>query len=279
MIIFNEGNSEERTGIDFGQASFPQDVPVIEMSAEAGAALVEFIEAEAAAGRHGDVDGDHEHRVGGPRVRERDRGDDDRPHRSRGRVRCPPRLGDRGPGHQRQRLRIGGAARGRAADGRAGHRARQPGAVHLVRRRGGRPGGIGLLRQPAHQARDQGHRRDAQLRHGRLAQRGLVRVRRRRLGHRIHRLHRFGRGGGRVRRLLRVDRTRDRADRVRRPLGLRRLRRRRDPGRRSVHRRRGHQDRRAGGQVGRHRRRRVRPVLSPGLRRPSTTSISSRWTR
>jgi Zn-dependent M28 family amino/carboxypeptidase len=51
VIVFNEGNSDERTGIDFGQASFPQDVPVIEMSAEAGAALVEFIEAEAAAGR------------------------------------------------------------------------------------------------------------------------------------------------------------------------------------------------------------------------------------
>ncbi|HTE69932.1 MAG TPA: PA domain-containing protein, partial [Actinomycetes bacterium] len=36
VIIFNEGNSPERSGIDFGQASFPQDVPVIEMSAEAG---------------------------------------------------------------------------------------------------------------------------------------------------------------------------------------------------------------------------------------------------
>ena len=51
VIVFNEGNSAERAGIDFGQASFPQDVPVIEMSAEAGAALVEYIEAEAAAGR------------------------------------------------------------------------------------------------------------------------------------------------------------------------------------------------------------------------------------
>ena len=51
VIIFNEGNSEERSGTDFGQASFPQDVPVIEMSAEAGAALVTFIEAEAEAGR------------------------------------------------------------------------------------------------------------------------------------------------------------------------------------------------------------------------------------
>jgi Zn-dependent M28 family amino/carboxypeptidase len=51
VIIFNEGNSAERTGVSFGQASFPQDVPVIEMSAEAGAALVEYIEAEAEAGR------------------------------------------------------------------------------------------------------------------------------------------------------------------------------------------------------------------------------------
>ena len=53
VIIFNEGNSEERSGVDFGQASFPQDVPVIEMSAEAGAALVTYIETEAAAGRTG----------------------------------------------------------------------------------------------------------------------------------------------------------------------------------------------------------------------------------
>jgi PA domain len=39
VIIFNEGNSFERSGIDFGQATFPQDVPVIEMSAEAGPLL------------------------------------------------------------------------------------------------------------------------------------------------------------------------------------------------------------------------------------------------
>ena len=51
VIIFNEGNSEERSGPEFGSASVPQDIPVIEMSAEAGAALVEFIESEAAAGR------------------------------------------------------------------------------------------------------------------------------------------------------------------------------------------------------------------------------------
>jgi Zn-dependent M28 family amino/carboxypeptidase len=51
VIIFNEGNSPERSGVGFGQAGFPQAVPVIEMSAEAGAALVTHIESEAAAGR------------------------------------------------------------------------------------------------------------------------------------------------------------------------------------------------------------------------------------
>jgi Zn-dependent M28 family amino/carboxypeptidase len=51
VIIFNEGNSPERSEVGFGQATFPQDVPVLEMSAEAGAALVEFIRSERAAGR------------------------------------------------------------------------------------------------------------------------------------------------------------------------------------------------------------------------------------
>ena len=45
VIIFNEGNTTERSGVDFGQASFPQTVPVIEMSAQAGAQLVEYIRA------------------------------------------------------------------------------------------------------------------------------------------------------------------------------------------------------------------------------------------
>jgi Zn-dependent M28 family amino/carboxypeptidase len=45
VIIFNEGNSEARSGVDFGQASFPQTVPVLEMSAQAGAQLVEYIRA------------------------------------------------------------------------------------------------------------------------------------------------------------------------------------------------------------------------------------------
>ena len=51
VIIFNEGNTEERSGVGFGQASFPQTVPVVEMSAQAGADLVTFIRSERAAGR------------------------------------------------------------------------------------------------------------------------------------------------------------------------------------------------------------------------------------
>jgi Zn-dependent M28 family amino/carboxypeptidase len=43
VIVFNEGNSAERSGVDFGQASFPQTVPVIEMSAQSGAELVAYI--------------------------------------------------------------------------------------------------------------------------------------------------------------------------------------------------------------------------------------------
>ena len=50
VIIFNEGNSAERSGVGFGQASFPQTVPVVEMSAQAGADLVTFIRASAQRG-------------------------------------------------------------------------------------------------------------------------------------------------------------------------------------------------------------------------------------
>ncbi len=110
VIIFNEGNSPERSGIDFGQASFPQDVPVIEMSAEAGAALVDLHRGGSRRKPTGDPDNHHEHGVRGPRVRERDRSNDNWPHRPRRRVRCAPGLRDRGPGHQRQRLGIGRAA-------------------------------------------------------------------------------------------------------------------------------------------------------------------------
>ena len=51
VLIFNEGNSDERSSTDFGSASEPQDVPIVELSAAAGAQLVELIRTERAAGR------------------------------------------------------------------------------------------------------------------------------------------------------------------------------------------------------------------------------------
>jgi hypothetical protein len=71
VIIFNEGNSEERSGVDFGQASFPQDVPVIEMSGRrCGASGVH--RGRSRGWPSGDTDSHDEHGVRGPRVRKRD---------------------------------------------------------------------------------------------------------------------------------------------------------------------------------------------------------------
>ena len=85
------------------------------------------------------------------------------------------------------------------------------------------------------------------------------------------RAQRLGSGRAGVPRLLRLAGPGDRADRVRRSLRLLRLHQQRHPGRWALHRRRGHQDRRRGGDLRRHRRRRLRPVLP---RRPATTSTT-----
>ena len=84
--------------------------------------------------------------------------------------------------------------------------------------------------------------------------------------HRLARLDRLRRRRGRVHRLLRLAGSRQRAHRVRRALRLRRLHQRRYPGGRPVHRRGRHQDRRGGGNLRRRRRRRLRPLLPPGVR-------------
>ena len=85
-----------------------------------------------------------------------------------------------GPGHQRQRLRLGDAARDRAADGGPRHRAAQHRALRVVGRRGGRPRRVAVLRRLAHQARGEGHRAVPQLRHDRLAELRPVHLRRQR---------------------------------------------------------------------------------------------------
>ena len=71
---------------------------------------------------------------------------------------------------------------------------------------------------------------------------------------------------GRLRVVLHADRRALRRHRVRRPQRLPGIHPRRHPVERSVHRRRGDQDRGAGGDLGRHGGRAVRPVLPPGLR-------------
>ena len=74
VIIFNEGNTEERLGIEFGQASFPQDVPVLEMSARTERRWSSSFAVSAL--RHApSVWKERDDRLRGPSVRERDRPD------------------------------------------------------------------------------------------------------------------------------------------------------------------------------------------------------------
>ena len=86
---------------------------------------------------------------------------------------------DGGPGHQRQRLRLGGAARDRAADGQG--QAGEHRALRVVGRRGGGPGRLDGLRRRAVAGRAGPDRAVHELRHGRLAELHLHGVRRRRV--------------------------------------------------------------------------------------------------
>ena len=220
VIIFNEGNSAERSGLDFGQASFPQDVPVIEMSADAGAALVTYISTEAAAGRSVTLrvttNTVAEVRESENVIAETATGRTDRVVVSGAHLDSViegPGINDNGSGSAAQ-LEV--ALQMANLDIEPVNRVR---FVWFGAEEAGLVGSafyVGQLDKRAAQR----HRRDAELRHGRLAESRLVRVRRRRLRHRINRIDRLRRGRGRVRRLLRVDRARDRADSVRRPLGL-----------------------------------------------------------
>ena len=159
--------------------------------------------------------------------------------------------------HQRQRVRLGGAAR----DGQAHQQdeAAQQGPLHLVQRRGVRPARLGgLRREPGRRPAEQ-DRGDVELRHDRLAELRAVRLRRRpgqlpAGAWRPGGASRLGRDRADLPRLLRGPGARERADGVRRTLRLRAVHRGRDPGRRPVHGRRGDQDAGAGRAVRRHRR-------------------------
>ncbi len=101
--------------------------------------------------------------------------------RQHGDARLPPGLGDRGPRHQRQRLRLGRPA-GRGAEVRqAEAQDHQQGAVRLVGCGGERPPRVRALRREPRRPRPQGDQALPQLRHDRLAELRPVRVRRQRL--------------------------------------------------------------------------------------------------
>jgi hypothetical protein len=266
VIIFNEGNSEERSGIDFGQASFPQDVPVIEMSAEAGAALVEYIEAEAAAGRQVTLT------VTTSTVSEVRQSENVIAQTTTGRT---------------DRVVVSGAHLDSVLEGPgindngSGSAAQLEVALQMAE--------LGI--EPVNQVRfiwfgaEEAGLVGSAYYVSQLTKRELkdiaVMLNFDMIGSPNAGWFVYdgdasdtpstGSTGSGVVEDVFVDffasiGAPDRADRVRWPLGLRRLRRRRDSGRRAVHRRRGHQDRGAGGQVGRHRWSGVRPVLSRGLR-------------
>ena len=117
-----------------------------------------------------------------------------------------------GPGHKRQRQRLGRHPRDRAPDQRARHRAAQQAALRVVGRGGVGPVRLGALRREPDAAPAGEHRAQPQLRHGRLAELRLLRLRRRRQRHAGRRPRRLGHHRGGVSRLLRRAGPADRAD-------------------------------------------------------------------
>ncbi|CAM5627521.1 hypothetical protein SANTM175S_06296 [Streptomyces antimycoticus] len=101
-----------------------------------------------------------------------------RRHQQRGVLRRPSGLGHRGPRDQRQRLGLRDPG-DRAHRGPPGGEAHQASAVRLVGRRGAGDGRLPLLRQQPAVSRAGEDRRLSQLRHDRLAQPRLLRLRRR----------------------------------------------------------------------------------------------------
>ena len=117
-------------------------------------------------------------------------------------------------------------------------------------------------------------RRQPELRHGGLAELRSLRLRRRRVGVRAQGAERIGPGRVGVQRVLRIEGSGHRAHGVRRTVRLLRLHQRRHPGRWAVHRRRRDQDRRAGGDLRRHRRgRRTTRATTPRATRSPTSAI------
>ena len=123
------------------------------------------------------------------RPRRREPHDAQRHRRDAGRRPEPRRRRRRAPGlrpararHQRQRLGLGGDPRDRRDARRARDRPAQQDPLHVVRRRGVRAASARRATSRPAAVRARQDRRDAQLRHGRLAELRALRLRRRQLG-------------------------------------------------------------------------------------------------
>ena len=197
VVIFNEGQPGRQEVIQ-GTLTGPVTIPAVTASFAVGEELFGLAQAGEARLRLAVRDGD-----GGGADRERRRRDRERQRRQRGGGRGASRLGGGGSGDQRQRQRKRGDPRDRAAARRARDRDAEPAAVRLLRRRGVGAARLGALRRGADGGGARPDRPQPQLRHARLAQRGELRLRRRRLGHRPRRPAGLGRDRGGLRRLLR----------------------------------------------------------------------------
>ena len=173
VIIFNQGNTPLREGLIVGTLlpdGAAVTIPVVGASFADGAALAQsgstgFIEVAPAEARP------QVNVIAGASWCER---------RQRRHGRRASGLGAGGPGDQRQRQRLGRAARDGAA-------ARAPEAtehapLRLVGRRGGGPGRLDRLRQRSQRSREGQNRALHELRHGRLAELHLHGLRRRPVG-------------------------------------------------------------------------------------------------
>ena len=177
VIIFNQGNTPDREGLIIGTlAPSTATIPVVGASFADGAALAQ-------AG----LDGHDQRRPAAEHhAIQRDRRVARRRPEQRGHGRRAPRLGPARARHQRQRLGLGGAARGRASRWPRSSRATSCASP------GGAPRSPGWSARPptspASADSDRGQDRAVpELRHGRLAEPRVLHLRRRQLRRRRRR--------------------------------------------------------------------------------------------
>ena len=147
VIIFNQGNTPDREGLIVADAtSVDPPIPGAPGPVTHGIPVVGASFADGVGPGPAGFDRLRRGAAGGdPHGLQRHRGAARQERGQRRDGRCPPRQRDRGPGHQRQRLRLGGTPRDRPDDGQP-QPAEHP-AVRLVGRRGAGSGRLGRLRR------------------------------------------------------------------------------------------------------------------------------------